>query len=387
MDAVRSPARWLTVLGSSLLLATAALNAQSPYSTRPISPVVQVAAPTATMSEADRETQALLERLTALSDHIVRNIQSPDIWRYQVQQVEVLLKLVSHGKGEERDRWLRMAIDSCFSAAVQSPENEGTAMRWLGQLPSRIATLFPGCPLSAYAARQEVQADYTRMLARQGADVVKAQEHLCERLLGFAQQYPTSPEAPKALLEAAQMSETNKKTEPACNCYRQVIALFPGTLLARKAEGSLCRLNPGREPLHLALATLYTADGTEQVYDVKELRGQHVIVYFWSTECPSAGEDLQALKMLTDRYQYKGLTVVYVNLDNEASKAKAFLSGKLTSGVHLYQKGGLESITAERFGLQGLPHLFVLDKDGRVIEHTTLASQIVAAVPTLMKAK
>jgi TolA-binding protein len=375
----------LGVLGSSLLVATAALNGQSPY---PTGSSAHVAPPTTTMSEADRDMQALLERLTSLSDHIARNIQAPDVWRYQLQQVEILLKLVPRSKGEERDRWLRMAIDSCFSAAVQSPENEVTAMRWLGQMPSRIAQLFPGCALSSYAARQEVQADYTRMLGKANVDVVKAQAYFCDRLLHFAQQYPTSPEAPKAIVEAAQMSETNKQVDAASTYYRQAIAMFPGTPLARKAQGAVWRLNPGSEPVQLKLAMLYPINGTtEQTYDVEELRGQHVIVYFWSSECPGAGEDLQALKMLTDRYQYKGLTVVFVNLDNEVSQAKAFLSGKLTAGVHLHQKGMLESPTAERFGLQGLPHFFLLGKDGKVLEHTMNAGQIIAAVPTHMKVK
>jgi peroxiredoxin len=164
--------------------------------------------------------------------------------------------------------------------------------------------------------------------------------------------------------------------------------MFAGTPMARKAEGSLWRLNPRSAPVQFELAMLYPTNGTgEQTFDLKELHGQHVIVYFWSSQCPGAGEDFLALKMLTDRYQYKGLTVVYVNLDNEPSQARTHLAGKLTSGVHLFQKGGLDSPIAERFGLQGLPHIFLLDKDGKLIEHTAQATQIVASVPLHLQHK
>src|SRR5262249_51852374 len=107
--------------------------------------------------------------------------------------------------------------------------------------------------------------------------------------------------------------------------------------------------------------------------------GKLVVVYFWKC-CGETETDLLALKRLTDRYQSRGLDVVYVNLDDDASKARAFLSGKLLNGTHVQQKGGLASETAARFGLASLPEAILVGRDGKLIAHSLSAGQLAGVV-------
>jgi thiol-disulfide isomerase/thioredoxin len=198
----------------------------------------------------------------------------------------------------------------------------------------------------------------------------KAQQHLCDRLFRFAQQYPNSAEAPAALQEAAHLSETMGKTGEAQRYYRYLAVRYPHHVLGRKANGALWRLGPGKEPVQVQLPLLFPSSPRDESLSLHEYRGRVVIVYFWSSNSPGVSEDMQRLKQLSDRYQYRGLAVVYVNLDSDPVAAKAFLSGRLTGGVHLHQRGGLNSAIAERYGLLGLPQVFLVARDGTLLQQT-----------------
>src|SRR5262249_56152560 len=48
----------------------------------------------------------------------------------------------------------------------------------------------------------------------------------------------------------------------------------------------------------------------------------------------------------------------------------SFLKTSSAPGTHLFQPGGLESPLATSFGVLGLPNLFLVGKDGKVISRT-----------------
>jgi hypothetical protein len=56
-----------------------------------------------------------------------------------------------------------------------------------------------------------------------------------------------------------------------------------------------------------------------------------------------------------------------INLDNSADEAKGFIQRHSAPGVHLYQPGGLESKMASEYGIMMLPNVFLVAKDGKVV--------------------
>jgi hypothetical protein len=313
----------------------------------------------------------LLERLTQLSGQIAGNERSPEVWRYQVAQADVMLQLAVRSQGKERDNWLRSAVDGYFSAAVQCPDKENTPRERLAQLAREIGQVYPGCPVASYAILQGVQADSMRALSQPNADPKKVQGEYRDRLVRFAQDHPGVPEATQAILEAGHISESLGKPDDARRCYRYLSERYPENPLARKARGAMWRLGMAGEPVRLELPYLYPTSGIpDQKFDSEELRGKLVLFYFWSSSSPRASEDFQLLKRLTDRYQEHGLEVVYVNLDKEQTQAHAFLSGRLLAGTHVYDRGGLESPIADRYGIQSLPQVILVDRDGTLIQHS-----------------
>jgi hypothetical protein len=342
--------------------------------------------PAVTISPEDRDTQTLLAKVSEYSNYILRNAESKQIYRYQIAQGDLMLQVAVRCKNvKERDHWLRMAVDTYHGAMVGSPENDLTAHNRLLQLRSEIVASYPGCAVGTYAGLQEIQADYLRTLNKAGDKPEQAQQHRLQRLVHFASENRNDPDAPKVIMEAAHTYESMKKAEDARKCYRYLADTYPTIAEGRKAGGCLWRMGLSGEAVSLKLPVLFpTTDPDANEYDLATARGKIAVVYFWSCKCGQVEEDMQALKHLTDRFQYKGVEVVYVNLDDDPKEAKAFLAGRLNSGIQVYQKGGLGSPVAERYGLQALPQTFLVGKDGSLLKHSVQSSQIELEVSSQM---
>ena len=365
---MNATSKWLVPLVSSLLVA-ANIFAFSPD----VVPIERAA--------NEQQLRPLLDKLTQLSQFIERNSQSPQIWQYHLEQAEVLVQLAVQSQDKEREGVLRMAVDAFYSSALLCPREQPIAFERLRQLPRRLAQSFPGSSAILYAVLQEIQADCVLVLEQSGGDSVKSEKHRCERLMQFAREHPDVPEAAKAILQAAQTSESLGDNEEAGNCYRYLVDHFPTDASARKAVGALWRLGQDHQPMVLELPLLYASSNVSNaVFNLDEMRGRLVVVYFWTSASERVSEEFLALKQLTDRYAGRGLDIIYVNLDSDPADGRAFLTGRLTSGVHVHQPGGLEGTIAERYGLQRVPQAFLVGTDGELLKHSLSAAQLATEI-------
>ena len=363
----------MTALGGSLLFG-AVVSAAPPKAATPVSdaPVAQSAA----ISPAEREGQVLMERLAKANDALLQKVEAADSWRYQIQQAEILLQLAGRStNGAECDKWLEMAIVSYAAAAGQCPANDTSGYKTLAQLPDYIIKKFPNSKHLALVVAKEIEADTNRVQTKDG--VAAGRQHHRNRLLEFAVGYPQLPEAPLAILKAAQISEQMDKTDEACVAYRKLSEAYPGKDVARKAREALARLG-GMDGtvVEFTLPLLYPAHANVKPFDLKDVRGKGVLVHFWSSSSPDVAESFQAIKRLTDR----GMEVVYVNLDGDVAKAKAFLTGQLTAGTHVFDPKGDKSELMDRYGVDKLPQTFLVDGKGGLVKHSLQSAQLEKAV-------
>jgi TolA-binding protein len=371
---------------SSLGLFTVASLWAQPYPVR-LQPVAATSQPVAApqvqpATQEDRETQQLLQQLTALGETLVREIQSPHVWKLQIQQGDVLLQIAHRSKGAERDHFLRMAMDTYLSAAISSPANEPLAWGRVDQLPGHILQYFPGCNLYSTAALKGLRAQHTRQTQSGQGSSAQNEVALAQRLLSFAQQYPQAPEAPQVIQEAAQIYETQGNKGEAGRCHRLLADQYAGTPVARQARLALRRLGGiDGEIIPLQLPLLYPTSASGNLpYDIQDLHAELIVLVFWSSDSPGLAEEFDAVKRLTDRYHSRGLEVVYVCMDEDANRAREFLSGRVLTGTHVWFKDGLKSAFAERYGLERLPEAFLLSQGRAVLTPSLSASQMEAAV-------
>jgi thiol-disulfide isomerase/thioredoxin len=333
----------------------------------------------------DKDLQALLEQLKGLDDKAPHGGDSsgpnPVLASYHLQRADLLERIVAKAKPEEREPWIRQVADALSTAASSSPPTERTALSRLASLEKQIVPAMPGSNLAGYVAYRNLSADYALKLAQKDAPFAKIQEDWLVQLAKFVQSYPHAPDTADALLQLGMVSEFVGKESEAKKWYQQLAGNFADSPLAAKGKGAIERLDLEGKQLKLSGPVL----GSNQTFDIQQKRGKVVVVYYWASWNGQCVGDFAKLKLLLDTYGDKGLDLVTVNLDSTPEEALAYLSKAPAPGTHLYQPGGLDSPLATQYGVMGLPNLFLVNAEGKVLSRTVQIANLEDVVKTHLK--
>lgn len=332
----------------------------------------------------NKKLQALLEELRQLDlgapQAPLQAAPNPAVVSYNLKRAELLEKILAEvTKPEDRDQWLRQIAD-CYSAAAQaSSDGDKTAMDKLLSMEKQLEKDQVGSNLTAYVTFKEMSADYALKLANGKSSMfVQNQKEWLDRLAKFVQTYPKADDTPDALIQAGMVNEfLNKETE-AKNWYDRLAKDFPTHALAAKATGASRRLDCEGKPFELTGQLV--GGGT---FDMSRLHGKVAIVYYWASWNGQSTTDFAKLKVLMAAWAPKGVELVCVNLDNsppEASESRTQIQAH-----HLYHPGGLESPLATQYGVMVLPHLFLVDKNGKVASRTVQINNLEDELKKLIK--
>mgnify|MGYP002626197456 FL=1 len=101
---------------------------------------------------------------------------------------------------------------------------------------------------------------------------------------------------------------------------------------------------------------------------LEDLKGKAVILDFWATWCGPCAMQTPVLDRLQRRHQERGLAVVGINVEDDNPKAAAAYAQKqnLAYPIVLDETG----LTQREYGVNRLPALFILDREGRVVHKT-----------------
>ena len=162
----------------------------------------------------------------------------------------------------------------------------------------------------------------------------------------------------------------------------ETVGVFEATLTVVDedgGEGSLVRAvtvtDPEGDPPEVGAAvgqlapefTLRTLDGEEVTFS--DFRGFVVLLDFWRSTCPPCRTSLPHLESLRAKYADQGLILVGVNLDEDVSAAIDFLAeNELDEFIVLRSTLDEAEAVRELYGVGGIPHTFVIDRQG-VVRH------------------
>lgn len=121
---------------------------------------------------------------------------------------------------------------------------------------------------------------------------------------------------------------------------------------------------------------------------LSDFKGKYVLIDFWASWCPDCRRISPNVEAIAKEYQGKDLTVVAVSfdIDKEAWVKYINRNGAPINEVHVSElKKMKESAVAKAFGVQWIPSLYLLDKDGKVLLATVEVSKVETMVKTLMK--
>jgi len=326
--------------------------------------------------EKDPELKKLVDDLATIDASAESNITggaSATLAKHHLRRADHLEKILAKVKPEERDPWIRQLADSLSSAAQNSPAADTLAAKRLTSLEDQLAKGLPGSNLAAYVSFRNLQADYASRISKPGEDFNKIQNDWMTRLAAFVQAYPKADDTPDALLQLGMVSEFLGKEVEAKNWYTQIGKNFVGKPQAAKALGSIRRMDSEGQPFTLSGTSL---TNPSQTFDIASLKDKMVVVYYWASWNGQTLGDFAKLKLIIENYAAKGIELVCVNLDTTSEEATAFLKRSPITAQHLYQSGGLEGKLAADYGIQVLPQLFLVGKDGKVVGKNLQVSNV-----------
>lgn len=112
-------------------------------------------------------------------------------------------------------------------------------------------------------------------------------------------------------------------------------------------------------------AIKFTAvDGTK--FDLGQWRGKVVLVDFWATWCPPCRREVPSLVEAYRKLHDKGFEIVGISLDSSKEQLLAFTKDHGMPWPQYFDGKGWDNEISTRFHIEGVPTMWLLDKQGRI---------------------
>jgi thiol-disulfide isomerase/thioredoxin len=127
-----------------------------------------------------------------------------------------------------------------------------------------------------------------------------------------------------------------------------------------------------------------------QPLDLAKGKGKQIfVVEFWATWCPPCRASIPHLTGLQKKFKDKGVVVIGVS-DEKLSVVKPFvqkMGDKMDYAVALDKERKTSEAYLEAFDISGIPHAFVVDKEGRLVWHGHPMGELEATLQALVDGK
>jgi peroxiredoxin len=112
--------------------------------------------------------------------------------------------------------------------------------------------------------------------------------------------------------------------------------------------------------------SLATPDGTSIA--LAQLEGKVVFLNFWATWCPPCREKMPSMERLHKEFKDQGLAILAVDIGESPKQVTRFMKEFRLSFPALLDT---DYAVSARYGIQGLPSTFLIDRGGRVVGKAT----------------
>lgn len=140
---------------------------------------------------------------------------------------------------------------------------------------------------------------------------------------------------------------------------------LPGCLLLLCSFTAMSAENPGwRAAADAPPAPRCALAGPKNLpQQLEGYRGRVVYVDFWASWCGPCRQSFPFMDVMQKAMEKRGLSIVAIDLDEDAAEAARFLAGQKVS---FRVVGGDNSACARAFAVDSMPMTYLLDREGRV---------------------
>jgi TolA-binding protein len=326
-------------------------------------------------AQANQPNELVLQAIKRLEeiDAKLTQADSPeDLTKLNTERADLLEELASTAKEtEDRATWLRQLADTVLAAVQTGSYNEGAER--LNKLADSLSANAADAELAAYAQFRLLKAEY--YLAQQkGTDYVKVQEKWLADLEKFVADHPKNPDAAEAMMELALAQEFAGNDTKALGWYTEIVSNFPNAASFGTAKGAMTRLDSVGKPITVQ-GKKFGGQGNASLANYK---GKVVLIHYWSSDYDICKAEIPQLQEMWNKYakQGTGFTILSIGLDRDLPALQEYLAGKKLPWEMIYEPGGFQSRLAVEMGINTLPTMLLVDKQGRVINRNIHAAEL-----------
>jgi len=115
----------------------------------------------------------------------------------------------------------------------------------------------------------------------------------------------------------------------------------------------------------------FTIQDSDRSVSLSQMRGKIVVLNFWATWCPPCVEEMPSLVEMQRQMREKGVTVLAVSVDDDASDYHKFLKDHGIDLLTVRDPGqkndkGVTAPVAARYGTFKFPESYIIDRNGTI---------------------